>query len=159
MFVNNDTPSKYLQSFYLPGDIQAISIGINLKQRKLLVASIYRPPDQNLDYFLSSITGLLDRHLKSYEDFVIMGDFNANESNPAMKTFLNQHKCKNIIKSKTCYKSQEGSCIDLIITSRYSLHQFSYVFETGISDHHLMVYTMLKSTYAKLEPNILRNCS
>ena len=40
-----------------------------------------------------------------------MGDFNANESNPGMETFLNQHKCKNIIKSKTCYKLEEGSCI------------------------------------------------
>ena len=79
----------------------------NLKQRKLLVVSIYRPPDQNLDYFFSSITGLLDHYLKSYEDFVIMGDFNANESNPAMETFLNQHKCKNIVKSKRCYKSQD----------------------------------------------------
>ena len=84
-----------------------------------------------------------------------MGDFNANEINPAMETFLNQDKCKNIIKSKTCYKSQEGSCIDLIITSRHSLHQYSHVFETGISDYHLMVCTMLKSTYAKLEPKIL----
>ena len=56
-------------------------------------------------------------------------------------------------------KSQEGSCIDLIITSRHSLHQFSHVFETGISDHYLMVYTMLKSTYTKLEPKILRKHS
>ena len=83
-----------------------------------------------------------------------MGDFNANESNPAMESFLNQHKFKNIIKSKTCYKSQEGSCIYLIITSRHGLHQISHIFETGISDHHLMVYTMLKSTYAKLEPKL-----
>ena len=85
-----------------------------------------------------------------------MGDFNTNESNPATETFLNQHKCKKIIKCKTCYKSQEGSFIDFIITSRHSLHQFSRAFETGISYHHLMVYTMLKSTYTKLEPKILR---
>ena len=116
--------------------------------------SIYRPPEQNLDYFLSSITGLLDHFLKSYEDFVIMGDFNANESNSTMETFLSQHKSKNIIKSKTCFKSQEGSCIDLITTNRHSLPQFSNAFEKGISDHHLMVYTMLKSTYAKLEPKL-----
>ena len=44
---------------------------------------------------------------------------------------------QNIIKCKTCYKSQEGSCIDLIITSINSLHQFSHVFETGISDYTL----------------------
>ena len=88
-----------------------------------------------------------------------MGDFNANESNSTTEVFLNQHKCKNIIKSKTFYKSQEDSCVDLIITSRHSLHQFSHAFETGISDYHLMVYTMLKSTYTKLEPKILRKRS
>ena len=71
--------------------------------------------------FLSSITGLLNHYLKSYKDFAIMGDFNANESNPAMETFLNQHKCKNINKNKTCYKSKEvswtGSWIITIIHS------------------------------------------
>ena len=118
VFVNNDIPCKYLRNFHLPRDIQAIPIEINLKQRKLLVVSIYRPPDQNLDYFLSSITSLLDHYLTIYKDFVIMGDFNVNESNPVMETFLNQHNCKNIIKNKTCYKSLESSCIDLIITSR-----------------------------------------
>ena len=159
VFVNNDIPCKYLRNFHLPRDIQAIVIEINLKQRKLLVVSIYRPPDQNLDYFLSSITSLLDHYLTIYEDFVIMGDFNVNESNPVMETFLNQHNYKNIIKNKTCYKSLEGSCIDLIITSRPSLHQFSQVFETGMSDHHSVIYTMLKSTYTRLEPNILRNRS
>ena len=159
MFVNNGIPSKYLRNSHLPGDKQAIPLEINLKQRKLLVVSIYRPPDQNLDYFLSSIAGLLDRYLKPYEDFAIMGDFNANESNPAMETFLNQHKFKNIIKSKKRYKSQEGSCIDFIITSRHSLHQFSRAFEAEISDYHLMVYTVLKSTYTRLEPKILRKRS
>ena len=68
-----------------------------------------------------------------------------NESNSAMETFLNQRKCKNIIKSKTCYKSQEGSCIDLIIINRQNLScllvtcrhvtsrhdKFSHAFETG----------------------------
>ena len=34
-----------------------------------------------------------------------MSVFNANESNPAMETFLNQHKCKKIIKSKKCNNS------------------------------------------------------
>ena len=104
---------------------------------------------------MSSITGLLDHYPKSYKDFVIVNDFNANESNPAIETFLNQHKCKKIINSKTYYKSQEDSCIDLITTSRRSLHQFCQVFETGISDHHLMVYTMLKSTYSMLEPKMV----
>ena len=102
MFVDKDISSKYLQSFHLPAVIQAIPLEINLNQCKLLVVSIYRTPDQNLDYFLSPITALLNHYLWSDEDFAIMGDFNANESIPEMETFLNQHKCKNIIKSKTC---------------------------------------------------------
>ena len=51
VFVNNDIPSKYLQSFHLPEEIQAVPFEINLKQCKLLVVSIYRPPDQNVGYF------------------------------------------------------------------------------------------------------------
>ena len=49
----------------------------------------------------------------------------------------------------------KGSCIDLIRTSRPSLRQFTNVFETGISDHHPLIYTMLKSTYTKMEPKVL----
>ena len=64
-----------------------------------------------------------------------------------------------MIKSRTSYKSHGGSCIDFIITSRHSLHRFYHAFEIGISDQHLMVYTMMESTYAKLEPKILRNYS
>ena len=106
-------------------------------------------------YFLSSITDLLDHYLKSYEDFIVIGDFNESETNPALDSFLDEQKCKNIIKNKTCFKSVKGSCIDLILTSRPSLHQFTNVFETGISDHHLLIYTMLKSTYTKMEPKVL----
>lgn len=45
VFVNKGSPSKYLQSFHLPGDIQAVPFEITLKQRKLLVVSTYQMPD------------------------------------------------------------------------------------------------------------------
>ena len=49
----------------------------------------------------------------------------------------------------------KGSYIDLILTSRPSLHQLTNVLETRISDHHLLIYTMLKSTYTKMEQKVL----
>ena len=52
MLVNNNIPSKYLQSFHLSRDIQDIPFKINLKDCKLFFVSIYRPLDQNLHYFL-----------------------------------------------------------------------------------------------------------
>ena len=59
VFVNNDIPSKYLRSLHLPGCIQAIPFEINLKQRKLLVVSIYRPLDQKLDFFCHPLQAYL----------------------------------------------------------------------------------------------------
>ena len=84
VYVNKNISSKYLRSFHLPNDIQAIPTEVHLKQRKLLVVSIYRPSDQKLAYFLSSITDLLDHYLKIYEDFIVIGDFNERETSPAM---------------------------------------------------------------------------
>ena len=107
-----------------------------------------------LAYFLSSITDLLDHYLRIYEDFIVIGDFSESETSSALDSFLNERKCKNIIKDKTCFKSVKESCIDLILTSRSSLHQFKNVFEIGISDHHLLIYTMLNSTYTKMEPKV-----
>ena len=52
------------------------------------------------------------------------------------------------------------SSIDLILTNRPSLHQFKNVFETGISDYHLLIYAMLKSSCTKIEPQVFSNrCS
>ena len=103
---------------------------------------------------MSFITDLLDHYLKTYEDFIVIGEFNKSEVSPAMDSFLDEQKCKNF-KNKTCFKSVKGSCIDLILTSRPSLHQFTNVFKTRISNHHLLIYTMLKSTYTKMEPKVL----
>ena len=78
MFVSNDIPSKYLRGFSSSLGLQQIK----LKQRKLLFVNM-----STFDYFLSYITGLLDQYLNSYEDFVTMEGFNANESNPSMENF------------------------------------------------------------------------
>ena len=103
--VNKDIPSKCLRSFHFSEDIQAIPFETSLKQRKLLVASICRPPDQKIDYFLTSITVMFDHYLRHYEYSIISGDFNESEHNRKIQSFLNQQGRKNIIKKKTCFRS------------------------------------------------------
>ena len=82
------------------------------------------PPDQELDYLLSPVTVVLglnkwhDEDLQHYEDFFILHDSNESEQG-----------FKNTIKNKTCFKSSEGSYIDLILTSRPNLYQHTEVFE------------------------------
>ena len=53
---------------------------------------------------------------------------------------------------KTCFKTDRGTCIDLMLTNCKHSFKFSSAIETGLSDHHLMVYTMLKSRFEKIPP-------
>ena len=69
--------------------------------------SIYRSPDQKLEYFL---TDLLDHYFKSDEEFIILGDLIKKKLELELTSFLKQQNCKN--KNRTWYKSMEGSCID-----------------------------------------------
>ena len=57
----------------------------------------------------------------------------------------------NLIKVNTCFKGK-GTCIDLILTNRKYSFKNTNTIETGLSDHHHMTYTMLKSTFEKAEP-------
>ena len=75
---------------------------------------------------------------------------------PENACILSQQSFKNIIKNKTCFKSMEGSYIDLILANRPNFYQHTQVFESGMSDFHLNIYTMLQSLYTNLEPEVLR---
>ena len=57
----------------------------------------------------------------------------------------------NLVKGKTCFKSSEGKCIDLILSNRHHSFKHTGTIETGLSDHHLLIYTMLKSTFVKTD--------
>ena len=71
-----------------------------------------------------------------------------------MMTFLNEHDLINLIKNNTCFKG-DGSCIDLILTNRKFSFKNSTSFETGLSHHKHLIYSMLKTTFHKEEPKTL----
>ena len=75
---------------------------------------------------------------------------------PQLITFMKGHNFYNLIKEPTCFKSANGTCIDLILTNQKHSHMFSQTFEVGFSDFHVMVYTMLKTTYVKLPPKVIK---
>ena len=53
-----------------------------------------------------------------------------------------------MVKNKTCFKNIENpSCVDLTITDTPGSFEHTDVFETGISDHHKLVTTVLKAIY------------
>ena len=106
----------------------------------------YNPHKENISYFLNQISRILDSQLNKYENFIILGDFNALKSNKTLGEFYNTFNLKNLIKEPTCYKNiHNPSSIDVILTNRKKDFGNSIAIETGLSDHHKMVLTILKT--------------
>jgi len=136
-------------------DIQVIITELNLRKIKWLNLYIYRNPKQNLRYFLDEITKILDFYSSTYDNFIIVGDFNEEITQSDMKHFISLFSLYNLIAQPTCYKSTDGRCIDLILTNKKRSFQRSNSFETGISDYHHLIYTMFRTTYEKSPSQIL----
>ena len=65
-----------------------------------------------------------------------------------------------LIKNKT-YCKGTGSCIDLILTNRKYSFENTSSYETGLRDHHHLLYSVMKTTFKCEEPKkfIYRNYS
>ena len=147
---NSSMPSRQLHCGNLNLSIQADSFEKNLRMDKWLVISVYRPPSQKSEYFLNELDKMSDYFSVSYDNHVIMGDFNLEPSTVLLKHFMNKNAFYNLIKVSTSFKGK-GTCIDLILTNRKYSFKNTNTFGTGLSDHHHMIYTMLKPTFKKAE--------
>ena len=61
------------------------------------------------------------------------------------------------VKSNTCFKG-EDSRIDLILTNRKYSFKNTCSFETGLSDYHHLIYSVMKTTFKSEEPKKLIYC-
>ena len=84
----------------------------------MLLFGSYHRPKQNDDYYFEKVTHALDIYAKDYQRFLLTGDFNTEQHEPILSSFLFQHNSTNLVKGKTCFKSvYNPSCIDLFITN------------------------------------------
>ena len=115
VYVRDDITSKMLTKHKCPDDIEALFVQINFRKCKWLLCGIYHPPSQSDQYFFDNLDKALDVY-STYEKVLITGDFNAQEGEKCLDTFLYQHELKSLNKEATCYKNpNKPSCIDLIL--------------------------------------------
>ena len=87
---------------------------------------------------------------KRYENFIILGDFNSEINEDAVKDFCVIYNFKSLINQPTCFKNpQYPSCIDLILTNKSTSFQNTSVLETGLSDFHKLTVTVMKMSFSK----------
>ena len=152
IYIREDIPSKQLSKHNFTKDIEGIFVEINLRKTKWLLFGSYHPPKNSDQDYFEQVGLALDTY-NDYDKFLLVGDFNAEDSEPCLKNFLYQYDAKNIVKQKTCFKSTDNpSCIDLFLTNSYRSFQNTCTVSTGLSDFHKMTITVLKSTFQKSKP-------
>ena len=82
--------------------------------------------------------------------FIVLGDVNAETSNPTISEFCGTYNLKNLFKEPTYFKCLKNrTYIDLILANRPKCFQNSNAFETGLSDFHKLTFNVLKAYFQK----------
>ena len=116
VYFKNNIISKPLKTMNL--SIEAIFIETNLRSKKWLLCFTYNPNKSLSERHVNQIQAQLEFFCKNYEHLLILGDFNANISEPTLTSFCTLSKLKNLVKEPTCYKNPNNpSCIDLFLTN------------------------------------------
>ena len=103
---------------------------------------------------MKNISTGLDQYSATFDNLILLGDFNVEPEEVNMLDFQNIYNLKNLVKQKACYKNPKyPSCRDLILTNNHRSFQNTNFFETGLSNFHKMTVSVLKSHFLKQKPN------
>ena len=120
-----------------------------------------RPPSHdNLELFFDKLTSSLSKASESYENFIVMGDFNIDVTKKGtefdkLDEFCDLFNLTNLVTSPTCFTKTHKSTIDLILTNKGNCFQKTKVTETGLSDFHKLISTFLRSHFSRLKPKAI----
>ena len=123
-----------------------------------MLCCFYNPHKSNIANHLKNICKTLDKLSTTYENLILLGDFNAEPEEESIAEFLNLYNLKNLVKQNTCFKNPDKpTCIDLILTNCPRSFQNTDTFETGLSDFHKLIFTVLKQHFPKQKPRVVIN--
>ena len=153
LFVRKDIPSKLLPNIDPSGNIHNIFVEINLRSRKWLISGSYNPNVGLIQNDTANLSKNLDFYSSKYENFIVIGDFNAEMTNNYLEEFWVSYNLKYLIKQPTCFKNPDNSTlIDHILTNHPKSFHSSSVYETGLSDFHKLTLTISNFFHVKHKP-------
>ena len=154
LYVREDIPSTLLKVEPLP--IEGLYVELRLRSKNWLINCSYNPNRNAISNHIGELSDFLDFHSSTYNNIIILGDFNVGVEEPHMKKFCENYNLQNLIKQPTCYKNpSRPTSIDLILTNVPRSFQSTCVIETGLSDFHLMTLTVMKKSFKKFQPRII----
>ena len=151
LYVKEDIQVKLLSVEPLP--TKCLFVEINLWKRKWLICCSYNLDKDNISNHLQLIREKLDLYSLNYESIILFVYFNSEINDKCMNNFYESYNLSRFIRESTCYKNPENpSCLGLFLTNSPNSFQNSSVVETGLSDFHGMIVTVMKNSFQRLPP-------
>ena len=117
LFVREGIPSKLLSVENSP--IEIFIVEIKLRKKKCLLSCFYNPNRENIENQLETLSKSLVLYSSSYENFIIVGNFNVCVEEICISGFSDTVGLKRLIKDATCSKNPENPrSIDLILINK-----------------------------------------
>ena len=118
IYIRSDIPHKILTT-KLPNDVEGLFIEFNLRNKKWILFAGYNPKKERISHFLNNIDTSLEKFIQTFNNLLLIGDFNSEIEEENMKEFCEVYNLQNLIKEPTCFKSiQNPTSIDVILTNR-----------------------------------------
>ena len=134
LYVREDVPCKITKT-EIDACYEGFLIETNLRKKKWLLSCSYNSHKNNIGTHLQINGKTLDQLSASYDNIILLSDFNVGPEEAKISEFLNMYSLKNLVSQKTCFKNPEKpSCTDLILTNCSRSFQSNGVFQTGLSD-------------------------
>ena len=132
---------------------ETICLELVIVKKKWCILFAYRPPDTNKSMFFNEIYITLNKIIGKYDNFLLAGELNVDEvkTGPDSWNHLPDAKdvfnLRNMVRKPTCFKSQDGTLIDLMMTNKPRNFLKSQNFEIRLSDCHKLVTIYLIITH------------
>ena len=118
VYFRTGIPSRKLKT-NLPDNVEGIFFDMNMRNKKWLIFVGYNPKKEHIASFLSHVVKSLDYQIGKHKNLILIGDFNPQMEEDAMKEFCDTYNLKNLITEPTCFKNaQNPTLIDLILTNK-----------------------------------------
>ena len=136
--------------------VEGLFVEVNLRGEKWIIGCFYNLKTSLISSHLNEVGPNLDLLPSRYENFLLLGNFNAEPTTITISDFCEIYNLKNIIKDKGCFKNPSAPTLDLMITNRPRSFKHSVVVETGLSDFRKVCVTVMKTYYSKQKPSIVQ---
>ena len=144
--IRDDIPCRRLANFEIdvPSPIESIIFEILIRGEKWLYVCIYNPNNRHKHLCCDVIDRIMSRvHEGNYSMVWVLGDLNINMECPqdsqCLKDVMETNSLRNLILSPTCFKTDNGTLLDVILTTNKNRVSSVFNLPTGVSDFHNMI--------------------